>query len=68
MVLKNRKILLGVTGSVAVHKAVDLARRLTDEGASVHVVMTDAAKKFVAPLAFEVASQKKVHSDLFADP
>ncbi|MGD0883357.1 MAG: bifunctional phosphopantothenoylcysteine decarboxylase/phosphopantothenate--cysteine ligase CoaBC [Thermodesulfovibrionales bacterium] len=68
MVLKNRKILLGVTGSVAVHKAVDLARRLTEEGASVHVVMTDAAKKFVAPLSFEVASQKKVHADLFADP
>ncbi|HAM50814.1 MAG TPA: bifunctional phosphopantothenoylcysteine decarboxylase/phosphopantothenate--cysteine ligase CoaBC [Nitrospiraceae bacterium] len=68
MALKNRKILLGVTGSIAVHKAVDLARRLTEQGASVHVVMTDAAKKFVTPLSFEVASQNKVHSDMFADP
>ncbi|MCL5421838.1 MAG: bifunctional phosphopantothenoylcysteine decarboxylase/phosphopantothenate--cysteine ligase CoaBC, partial [Nitrospirae bacterium] len=52
--LKNRKILLGVTGSIAVYKSVDLVRRLTKEGASVQVIMTDASRKFVTPLSFEV--------------
>jgi phosphopantothenoylcysteine decarboxylase/phosphopantothenate--cysteine ligase len=67
-VLKNKKILLGVTGSVAAYKSVELARRLTGEGASVHVIMTDAATKFVTPLCFEVASRNKVYTDAFQDP
>lgn len=67
-VLKNKKLLLGVTGSIAVYKAVDLARRLAEEEASVHVIMTDASKKFITPLTFEVASHNKVYSDLFDDP
>lgn len=66
--LKSRKILLGVTGSVAVYKALDLTRRLKDEGASVSVIMTEASKKFVTPLSFEVASQNKVGSGMFDDP
>lgn len=66
--LKNKKILLGVTGSVAVYKAIDLTRRLLDEGASVHVIMTDASKRFIAPLSFEIASWNKVYSDTFQDP
>jgi len=67
-VLKNKKILLGVTGSVAAYKSVDLVRRLTEEGASVHVIMTEAATRFVTPLCFEVASRNKVHADTFQDP
>ncbi|HXX57066.1 MAG TPA: bifunctional phosphopantothenoylcysteine decarboxylase/phosphopantothenate--cysteine ligase CoaBC [Thermodesulfovibrionales bacterium] len=66
--LKSRKILLGLTGSVAVYKAVELARRLTEEGAAVHVVMTSAAKNFITPLSLEVSSQNRVHSDLYVDP
>lgn len=66
--LKNKKILLGVTGSIAAYKSVDLTRRLTEEGASVHVIMTDAATKFVTPLCFEVTSRNKVHTDTFQDP
>lgn len=66
--LKNRKILLGVTGSVAAYKSLDLIRRLKDEGASVSVIMTDASKKFVTPLSFEIASQNKVCSGMFEDP
>ncbi len=66
--LKNKKILLGVTGSVAAYKAIDLARRLSEEGASVHVIMTGAAARFVTPLSFEVASRNKVHTDTFQDP
>lgn len=67
-VLKSKKILLGVTGSIAVHKAVDLARRLSEEGAIVNVIMTAAARNFVSPLSFEVASGNRVYSDVFEDP
>lgn len=67
-VLKNKKLLLGVTGSIAVYKTVDLARRLAEEEASVHIIMTDASKKFITPLTFEAASLNKVHSDIFEDP
>lgn len=66
--LKNKKILLGVTGSVAAYKSVDLARRLIEEGASVHVIMTDASRNFITPLSFEIASRNKVYSDTFEDP
>lgn len=67
-VLKNKKILLGVTGGVAAYKAVDLIRRLKDDGASVTVVMTDASKNFITPLSLQIASGNKVYSGLFEDP
>lgn len=43
-VLRNKSVLLGVTGGVAAYKTVDLIRRLRDEGVSVTVIMTEAAK------------------------
>jgi len=67
-VLNTKKILLGVTGSIAVYKAIDLTRRLLDEGASVHVIMTDASTRFITPLSFEIASRNKVYSDTFQGP
>ncbi len=67
-VLRNKSILLGVTGGVAAYKAVDLIRRLREEGSSVTVIMTEAAKNFITPLSLEVASQGRVYSDLFSDP
>lgn len=67
-VLKNKCVLLGVTGGVAAYKAVDLIRRLRDEDASVKVVMTEAAKEFITPLSLEIASQDKVYSDIYSDP
>jgi len=67
-VLRNKSVLLGVTGGVAAYKTVDLTRRLRDEGASVTVIMTEASKKFITPLSLEIASQKKVYSDSFSDP
>jgi len=67
-VLKNKSILLGVTGGVAAYKAIDLTRRLREEGSSVTVIMTGAAGNFVTQLSLEVASQNKVYSDLFSDP
>ena len=67
-VLRNKSILLGVTGGVAAYKSVDLIRRLREEDASVTVIMTEAAKEFITPLSLEIASQEKVHSDLFSNP
>lgn len=67
-VLKNKKILLGVTGGVAAYKSVDLVRRLKDEGASVTVIMTDASKNFITPLSLEIASENRVCSGIFDDP
>ncbi len=67
-VLRNKSILLGVTGGVAAYKTLDLIRRLREEGASVTVIMTEAAKKFITPLSLEIASQNIVYSDLFSNP
>ncbi|MBI5410322.1 MAG: bifunctional phosphopantothenoylcysteine decarboxylase/phosphopantothenate--cysteine ligase CoaBC [Nitrospirae bacterium] len=65
---KQKNILLGVTGSIAAYKAVDIARRLMDEGASVRVVMTHAACKFITPLTFEAVTGSPVLIDLFSGP
>jgi phosphopantothenoylcysteine decarboxylase/phosphopantothenate--cysteine ligase len=66
--LRNKSLLLGVTGGVAAYKSVDLVRRLREEGLVVTVIMTKAAQYFVTPLSLQIASQKKVYSDLFHDP
>jgi phosphopantothenoylcysteine decarboxylase/phosphopantothenate--cysteine ligase len=66
-VLRNKSILLGITGGVSAYKSIDLIRRLREEGALVTVIMTEAAKHFVTPLSLEVAFQNKVFSDLYAD-
>lgn len=67
-VLRNKSILLGITGGIAAYKSIDLIRRLKEGGASVTVIMTEAAKNFVTPLSLEVASGNKVRSDIFCDP
>ncbi len=59
---------MGVTGSIAAYKSVDLVRRLTEEGASVHVIMTDASRRFITPLSFAVVSGNRVFTDTFEDP
>jgi phosphopantothenoylcysteine decarboxylase/phosphopantothenate--cysteine ligase len=66
--LKNKSILLGVSGGVAAYKAVELVRRLKDEGALVTVIMTGAATHFITPLSLEVASHNKVYTSLFDEP
>lgn len=65
MILADRKILLGVTGSIAAYKAILILRQLTSAGADVTVMMTASAKRFVTPLTFKVLSKKEVYSDLF---
>jgi phosphopantothenoylcysteine decarboxylase / phosphopantothenate---cysteine ligase len=64
--LSGKRIVLGVTGSIAAYKAAGLLRLLTQAGSSVHVVMTDSAIRFVAPLTFEVLSGHPVASNVFA--
>lgn len=63
--LKNKNILLGVTGGIAVYKACDLTSKLTQEGANVRVVMTKSATKFVSPLTFQALSRNPVYIDTF---
>lgn len=62
--LNNKRILLGVTGSIAAYKAGELIRRLRDAGAEVRVVMTEGAKAFVTPLTFQALSGLPVHENL----
>ncbi len=64
--LRGKRIVLGVTGSIAAYKAVSLLRTLAQEGADVSVVMTSAATQFVGPLTFETLSGRPVRQDLFA--
>ncbi|MEO1938164.1 MAG: bifunctional phosphopantothenoylcysteine decarboxylase/phosphopantothenate--cysteine ligase CoaBC [Sulfurimonas sp.] len=65
--LKNKKILLGVTGSIAVYKSLELTRLFIKAGAEVRVVTSDAAKKFVTPLTFETLTSNKVLDDTNED-
>ena len=61
--LKGKKILLAVTGSIAAYKAALLVRLLVKEGAEVKVVMTSSAKEFITPLTLSVLSKNTVYSD-----
>ena len=61
----GKNIVLGVTGSIAAHKAVDIASLLTKDGFSVHVVMTRDAQRFVTPLPFKTMSRHPVITDLY---
>src|SRR6202142_2802546 len=60
------RITLGVTGGVAAYKSAELVRRLQQDGHTVQVVMTRAAREFITPLTFAALSGQKVISDLFA--
>jgi phosphopantothenoylcysteine decarboxylase/phosphopantothenate--cysteine ligase len=67
MQLQNRKILIGITGSIAAYKTILLLRLLVKAGAEVRVVMTGAARDFVSPLVLATLSRHKVESNLFED-
>jgi len=62
--LENKKIILGVTGSIAAYKSAVLTRLLVKSGAAVKVVMTHAASDFIAPLTLSVLSKNPVHHKL----
>jgi phosphopantothenoylcysteine decarboxylase/phosphopantothenate--cysteine ligase len=63
--LSDRPILLGVTGSIACYKAIDLASKLTQAGALVDVILTSAAQQFVTPLVFQSVTGRPVYTDLW---
>ena len=65
MEFRDRTIILGVTGGIAIHKSLDVASQLVKSDASVHVVMTENATRLVQPLQFQVISRNPVLLDLF---
>jgi len=62
-ILTSKHILLGITGSIAAYKAVDLASKLTQAGAQVDVILTPAAEKFITPLTFQSVTGRKAFTD-----
>ena len=62
-----KTIVLGVTGSIAAHKAVDLTSQLVKNGCNVHVVLTADAMRFINPLPFKTLSRNPVVTDLYQD-
>src|SRR5580704_5085567 len=65
--LQGKKILLGITGSIAAYKSPLLIRQLIKEGAEVKVIMTNSAKDFVTPLTLQTLSKMPVLVDLFEE-
>jgi phosphopantothenoylcysteine decarboxylase/phosphopantothenate--cysteine ligase len=67
MMLKDKKIILGITGGIAAYKACEITRRLKKLGAQVIVVMTQNAKKFITPLTLETLSGNEVVTETFPE-
>jgi phosphopantothenoylcysteine decarboxylase/phosphopantothenate--cysteine ligase len=61
--VQGKRVLLGVTGSIAAYKAVEIASRLTQWGAQVDTVLTESAQKFVTPLTFQSVTGRKAYTD-----
>ena len=67
LMLQNRKIVLGITGGIAAYKACELCRMLVKNGASVRVVMTEAATRFVTPATYAALTHHEVMTSVFED-
>ena len=65
--VKGKNIVLGVTGSIAAYKAANIASRLTQEGATVDVILTNAATKFITPLTFKSLTHRSVVTDMYEE-
>lgn len=65
--LAGRRVVLGVTGSIACYKAADIASKLTQTGAEVDVILTPSAQQFITPLTFRALTGRAVYTDMF-DP
>ena len=63
--IKNKTVILGVTGSIAAYKAADLASKLTQDGARVITVMTASAQEFVKPLTFKRVTNQPTVTGMF---
>ncbi len=68
MLLGGKKVILGVTGGIAVYKAADLCSKLVQAGADVDVILTEAAAKFVAPLTFAALAGRAARVDMWSTP
>ena len=66
--LQGKFVVLGVTGSIAAYKSVELVRLLKKAGANVQVIMTKSGCKFIKPLTFQVLSQNPVITEMFKEP
>ncbi|WP_419726785.1 bifunctional phosphopantothenoylcysteine decarboxylase/phosphopantothenate--cysteine ligase CoaBC [Terrisporobacter petrolearius] len=66
--LKNKTVVIGVSGGIAAYKACDIVSRLKKLNANVHVIMTKGATEFVTPITFQSLSQNYVVSDMFEEP
>ena len=66
--LKNKTVVIGVSGGIAVYKVCDVVSRLKKLGVNVHVIMTKSATEFVTPLTFQSLSQNYVVCDMFEEP
>ena len=66
--LKDKTVVIGVSGGIAAYKACDVVSRLKKLNANVHVIMTKGATEFVTPLTFQSLSQNYVVSDMFEEP
>jgi phosphopantothenoylcysteine decarboxylase/phosphopantothenate--cysteine ligase len=64
--MSAKKVLVGVTGGIAVYKACEVVRSLVKKGRQVRVIMTESARAFVTPLTFEVLSKHPVPEDMFS--
>ena len=64
-VVRGKLVVLGVSGSIAAYKAVELARRLVQAGATVQVIMTRSATEFVQPLTFQALTYRPVEIEMF---
>ena len=62
-ILSNKRIILGVTGSIAAYKAADLASKLAQAGAHVDVILTGAAEKFITPLTFQSVTGRRAYTE-----
>ena len=61
--VENKRVVLGVTGSIAAYKAADIASKLTQQGALVDVILTESACKFISPLSFQSVTGRKAYVD-----
>ena len=64
----KKRVVIGVTGGIAVYKALDIISALRKQDVEIKVIMTESAQEFVTPLAFQSLSQNMVITDMFAEP
>jgi len=67
-ILQYKRIVLGITGGIAAYKSATICSRLVQAGATVDVVMTQAAQKFIAPLTFQALTHRPVYNNMFGIP